>query len=44
MLVYVRCASSKAGLDFYNLCHNISELYNVLVQVRLTTSKTKRDI
>ena len=28
----------------YNLDHNILELYNVLVQIQLTTSKTKRDI
>ena len=28
----------------YNLGHNILELYNVLIQTRLTTSKTKRDI
>ena len=28
----------------YNLGHNILELYNVLVQIRLTTSKKKRDI
>ena len=28
----------------YNLGHNILELYNVLVQILLTTSKTKRDI
>ena len=28
----------------YNLVHNILELYNVLRQTRLTTSKTKRDI
>ena len=28
----------------YNLGHNILELYNVLLQTRLTTSKTKRDI
>ena len=27
-----------------NLGHNILELYNVLIQTRLTTSKTKRDI
>ena len=27
-----------------NLVHNILELYNVLRQTRLTTSKTKRDI
>ena len=26
------------------LGHNILELYNVLIQTRLTTSKTKRDI
>ena len=28
----------------YNLGHNILELYNILVQIRLTTSKTKCDI
>ena len=28
----------------YNLGHNILELYKVLVQVRLATSKTKGDI
>ena len=28
----------------YNLGHNILELYNDLVQIRLSTSKTKRDI
>ena len=28
----------------YNLVHNILELYNVLIQTRLTTNKTKRDI
>ena len=28
----------------YNLVHNILELYNVLVQVRLAISQTKRDI
>ena len=28
----------------YNLGHNILELYNVLVQIQLTTSKAKRDI
>ena len=27
----------------YNLSHNILELYNVLIQTRLTTSKTERD-
>ena len=30
--------------QIYSLRHNILELYNVLVQIRLTTSKTKRDI
>ena len=29
---------------FVNLVHNILELCNVLIQTRLTTSKTKRDI
>ena len=29
---------------FYILDHNILELYNVLVQIRLTTSKAKRGI
>ena len=28
----------------YNLGHNILELYNVLVQIRFTTNKTKCDI
>ena len=28
----------------WNLGHNILELYNILVQIRLTASKTKRDI
>ena len=28
----------------YNLGHNILELYNVLVEIRLTTIKTKRGI
>ena len=28
----------------YNLGYNILELYNVLVQIRLTTTKTKRDV
>ena len=28
----------------YNLVHNILELCNILVQIRLTSSKTKRDI
>ena len=34
----------KMILAFYNLGHNILYLYNVLVQIQLTTSKTKRDI
>ena len=34
----------KMILAFYNLGHNILELYNVLVQIQLTTSKTKRDL
>ena len=28
----------------YNLGHNIFEIYNVLVEIRLTTSKAKRGI
>ena len=28
----------------YNVGHNIFELYNVLVQIQLTTSKPKYDI
>ena len=32
------------GSFVYNLGHNILEPYNVLVQIRLTTSKTKRAI
>ena len=34
-------------LDFmltYNPGHNILELYNILVEIRFTTSKTKLDI
>ena len=34
----------KLKFGKYNLGHNILELYNVLVHIRLTTSKTKRDI
>ena len=30
--------------DIFNLGHNILELYNFLIQTRLTTSKTKRDM
>ena len=38
--------SEKAELItlIHNLGHNILELYKVLVQIRLTTSKTKRDV
>ena len=32
------------GLCDLNLGYNILELYNVSVQIRLTTSKTNRDI
>ena len=31
-------------LQTYNLGHNISELYNILVEIRLTTSKKKHSI
>ena len=34
-------SSSSMNLQF---CHNILELYNVLVQIRVATSKTKFDI
>ena len=52
----VKCAYKKTKIEseiikieifeiqIYNLGHNILELYNVLVQIRLTTSKTKRHI
>ena len=36
--------NSKRNVKVYDLGHNILELYNVLVQLRLTTSKTKRNI
>ena len=32
------------ALDSYNHGHNILEIYNVLIQTQLTTSKTKGDI
>ena len=32
----------EKGLGLHG--HNVLELYNVLIQKRLTTSKTKRDI
>ena len=34
----------QALMSNYNLGHNILELYNVLVQIQLTTSKTEHDI
>ena len=35
----------RAKINFSdNLGHNILKLYNVLIQIRLTTSKTKRQI
>ena len=40
----VKYMASKLPPEDYNLVHNILELYNVLIQTRLTTSKTKRDI
>ena len=37
-----RCRDQNENFD--NLGHKILEIYNVLVQIRLTASKTKRDI
>ena len=34
----------KLKFGTYNVGHNILELCNILVQIRLTTSKMKRDI
>ena len=34
----------KLKFGIYNLGHNILEFYNVLIQIRLTKSNTKRDI
>ena len=34
----------EKGKKICNLGHNILQLYNVLVEIQLTTSKTKRDI
>ena len=43
--MYVGYDNSVSSLHLrYNLGHNILELYNDLVQIRLSTSKTKRDI
>ena len=36
--------SNRISIYVHNLGHNILELCNVLVQIRFTTSKTKRDI
>ena len=46
MLQTVRAkkVDKKMGSFVYSLGDNILELYNVLVQIRLTTSKTKRGI
>ena len=41
---YNICMHKLIFYQTYNLVHNILELYNVLIQTRLTTSKTKRDI
>ena len=38
------CFLSKRQKVIYNLGQNILEFYNLLVQIRLTTSKTKRNI
>ena len=39
-----RTTKEKKNMITYNLGHDILELYNVLVQIRLTTSKMKLDI
>ena len=45
IIMYVGYDNSVSSLHLrYNLGHNILELYNDLVQIRLSTSKTKRDI
>ena len=33
-----------AKCSTYIIGHNIWELYNILVQIRLSTNKTKRDV
>ena len=41
------CSPAKIGLTTVHICnlgHNILELYNVLIQTGLTTSKKTRDI
>ena len=42
--IYVYLIFVLVAIQIYNLSHNILELYNVLIQIRLTTSKMKRDI
>ena len=42
--VFVISKVTRNVNESYNLGHNILELYNVLVQIRLTTSKTRIDI
>ena len=43
--VVVECSNGAPSKQLtYNLGHNILELYNVIVQIRFTASKTKRDI
>ena len=49
ILYYPSNYAGKKYWPFYKIFayshgHNILELYNVLIQTRLTTSKTKRDI
>ena len=47
---YFQSEKMKIAIEFYifeliySLVLNILELYNVLVQIRLTASKTKRDV
>ena len=44
LCVTMRVRTTVFAATNYNLGHNILELYNVLAQIRLTTSKTKRGI
>ena len=44
LCVTMRVRATVFAATNYNLGHNILELYNVLAQIRLITSKTKRDI
>ena len=43
LCVTMRVRTTVFAATNYNLGHNILELYNVLAQIRLTTSKAKRD-